>query len=96
MSESLSSYAFPSKLGTYLSVGTKVIICVNGHDNLNNYIKEKGFGYVIDSSDPKIAAENLKSYLLDIKNLNPSFYSNIVNEFDKEKYFKKLGKILEL
>lgn len=96
MSESLSSYAFPSKLGTYLSVGTKVIICVNGHDNLNNYIKEKGFGYVIDSSDPKIAAENLKSYLLDIENLNPSFYSNIFNEFDKEKYFKKLGKILEL
>lgn len=96
MSESLSRYAFPSKLGTYLSVGTKVIICVNGYDYLNDYITEKGFGNIIDISDPKIAAEALKSFLLDSTDLDSSFYKNVNNEFNKEIYFKKLGKILEL
>ena len=96
MSESLSSYAFPSKLATYLSSGTKVIICVNGYDYLGDYIKHNKFGYVIDSSDPKNAAKKLIKYLEKSEGLNPNFFQNIYNEFNQENYFKKLGKILEL
>lgn len=51
MSEPLSSYAFPSKLATYLSAGTKVILCVNGYDPLSDIVQDKGYGFVIDSSD---------------------------------------------
>ena len=96
MSESLSSYAFPSKLATYLSSGTKVIICVNGYDYLSDYIKHNKFGYVIDSSDPKNAAKKLIKYLEKSEGLNPNFFQNIYNEFNQENYFKKLSKILEL
>ena len=96
MSESLSRYAFPSKLATYLSSGTKVILCVNGYDHLSNFIKENEFGYVIDSSDPKSAANNLKKYLNNSEQSNWNFFHNIDNEFNKENYFKKLSKILEL
>ena len=96
MSESLSRYAFPSKLATYLSSGTKVILCVNGYDHLSNFIKENEFGYVIDSSDPKSAANNLKKYLKNSEQLNENFFHNINYEFNKENYFKKLSKILEL
>lgn len=96
MSESLSRYAFPSKLATYLSSGTKVILCVNGYDYLSDFIKDNEFGYVIDSSDPKSAASNLKKYLKNSKQSNLNFFHNIDHEFNKENYFKKLSKILEL
>ena len=96
MSESLSRYAFPSKLATYLSSGTKVILCVNGYDCLSDFIKDNEFGYVIDSSDPKSAANNLKKYLNNSEQSNWNFFHNIDNEFNKENYFKKLSKILEL
>lgn len=96
MSESLSRYAFPSKLATYLSSGTKVILCVNGYDCLSDFIKDNEFGYVIDSSDPKSAANNLKKYLNNSEQSNWNFFHNIDHEFNKENYFKKLSKILEL
>ena len=96
MSKSLSRYAFPSKLGSYLSSGTKVIICVNGYDFLSDYVKDKRFGFYIDSSDPKRAAQNLLNYLKDSEDPYSDFFDNFNNEFNKENYFKKLGKILEL
>lgn len=96
MSESLSRYAFPSKLATYLSSGTQVILCVNGYDHLSDFIKDNKFGYVMDSSDSKRAANNLKKYLKHSEQLSSNFFYNIDHKFNKKNYFKKLNKILEL
>ena len=95
MSEPLSRYAFPSKLATYVSSGTKVILCVNGNDHLSNYIKSKGFGFVIDSSDPRSAASNLRLHLQDNADLCSNFIENANLEFNKENYFKRFNKIFK-
>ena len=94
--QSLKQICISSKLATYLSSGTKVILCVNGYDCLSDFIKDNEFGYVIDSSDPKSAANNLKKYFKNSEQLNENFFHNINYEFNKENYFKKLSKILEL
>ena len=96
MSKSLSRYAFPSKLATYLSVGTKVIICTNGFDHLNNFIKDNDFGYLLDSSDIKSAATNLKHYLSNKQEVDYDLYQKVESIFGKKQYFDKLGGILDI
>ena len=96
MSKSLSRYAFPSKLATYLSVGTKVIICTNGFDHLNNFIKDNDFGYLLDSSDIKSAAINLKHYLSNKQEVDYDLYQKVESIFGKKQYFDKLGGILDI
>ena len=96
MSKPLSRYAFPSKLATYLSCGTKVIISVPGYDFLSDFVKDKEFGFVIDSSNPYSAAHNLKNYLQNKKEINPNFIQNFHSEFNKDNYFRKLDNILKL
>ncbi len=96
ISKSLSRYAFPSKLATYLSVGTKVIICSNGFDHLNDFIKNNDFGYLLDTSDIKSAASNLKYYLAKEQKIDSELYQKVESMFGKNQYFDKLGDMLEL
>jgi hypothetical protein len=96
MSKSLSRYAFPSKLATYLSVGTKVIICSYGFDHLNSFIKDNDFGYLLDSSDIESAASNLKHFLENVQEIDSAFYKKVESIFGKNQYFDKLGGILDI
>ncbi len=95
MDKSLGKYAFPSKLAAYLSCGTKVIISSNGEDPLKEYVKKYNFGFAIDSSNPHEAAKFLeKNLAVSIENNHEEFSNEILNQFDKNKYFKTLDKIL--
>tara|TARA_B100000965_G_scaffold28210_1_gene20893 strand:+ start:2183 stop:3346 length:1164 start_codon:yes stop_codon:yes gene_type:complete len=96
MSKSLSKYAFPSKLATYLSVGTKAIICSNGFDHLNNFIKNNDFGYFLDSSDLESAAIKLKHILANEEEIDSKLFQRVEKEFGGDKYFQKLGGILDI
>lgn len=96
MSKSLSRYAFPSKLATYLSVGTKVIICSYGFDHLNSFIKDNDFGYLLDSSDIESAASNLKHFLENVQEIDSALYQKVESIFGKNQYFDKLGGILDI
>ena len=95
MDKSLSKYAFPSKLAAYLSSGTKVIISSNGEDSLKAYVKKYNFGFAIDSSNPSKAAQSLEENLaVSIENNYKEFSHEVLNQYDKKKYFKTLDKIL--
>ena len=63
MEKSLGSYAFPSKLASYLSCGTKVIVSSNGEDPLKNYIEKNNCGFAVDSANPTKAAEIISQKL---------------------------------
>ena len=95
MSESLSKYAFPSKLAAYLSSGAQVIISSNGDDPLSSYVYKYNFGYQIDSSKPTDSSKKLID-IMQSKDLiaEEEIKQDTINQFYKVQYFQKLANII--
>ena len=95
MSESLSKYAFPSKLAAYLSSGAQVIISSNGYDPLSSYVYKYNFGYQIDSSKPLNSSKKLID-ILQCKDViaEEEIKQDTINQFNKVQYFQKLNNII--
>jgi glycosyltransferase involved in cell wall biosynthesis len=95
MSESLSKYAFPSKLAAYLSSGAQVIISSNGYDPLSSYVYKYNFGYQIDSSKPLNSSKKLID-ILQCKDViaEEEIKQDTINQFNKVQYFQELNNII--
>lgn len=94
MEKSLGSYAFPSKLASYLSCGTKVIVSSNGEDPLKNYIEKNNCGFAVDSANPTKAAEIISQKLELFDERKNKISRKVLEQFDKNIYFKTLDKII--
>lgn len=93
----LMRYAFPSKLAAYNAAGTRAILMAENSNAISDWIKDAGFGNVIDPTDVTLASQQLVSILSeaendynagDLREKAASFYS-------KSNYINRLSEMLQ-